>query len=59
MSKIFNIQSQEKTSKDCSFDLNKIENQDVQEKSTYHEILKIFKDAFDLIDITKIIKGLK
>lgn len=59
MAKIFNIQREEKATKDCSFELNQIENKEVQEKVTYNEILKIFKEAFDLIDITKIIKGLK
>lgn len=59
MAKIFNIQRQEKNSKDCTFDVNKLENKEVHEVSTYNEILKIFKEAFDLIDITKIIKGLK
>lgn len=61
MSKIYNIQNQEKTTSDCSFDLSKVENKEVKEstKTAYGEILKIFKDAFDLIDITKIIKGLK
>ncbi|NDW09110.1 hypothetical protein [Dysgonomonas sp. 520] len=59
MSKIYNIQNQEKAANDCSFDISKIENKEVHEKGTYQEILKIFKEAFDLIDITKIIKGLK
>ncbi|MFV0468835.1 MAG: hypothetical protein ACK5MK_07920 [Dysgonomonas sp.] len=62
MSKIYNIPtSPEKTITNCSFEITKIENKEVKETSvaTYSEILKIFKEAFSLIDITKIIKGLK
>ncbi|MDH6353903.1 hypothetical protein M2132_000223 [Dysgonomonas sp. PH5-45] len=60
MAKVYDITSQEKRTTDCSFDLN-VEATKKEEKETassaYGEILKIFKEAFSLIDVTKIIKG--
>lgn len=46
------------TSKSYHFDVNR-QRESEQENTTYMEVLKIFKEAFSLIDINKIFNKIK
>lgn len=60
MAEYYNIGSstESKVRECCPFDVQGIELETEYSSSTYSEILKIFREAFSMVDITQIIKKL-
>lgn len=59
MERIYNVGSghESKINECCPFDVQGFD-VEVEYSSTYNEILKIFREAFSLVDVTQIIKKL-
>lgn len=60
MERITKLRNENKldSSKSYQFDVKRLKEVD-KENSTYMEVLRIFKEAFDLIDINKIFNKIK